>query len=643
MYPTEPRMGLTVIEIQSPLQDKLLFFPSPTAFSPKKKKKEKFFMLTERFSSAITQFSNYAVRLLIPRSLSSQNSIRHNLSLHSRFMRVQNEGTGKSSWWMINKEAKTTGGKSSRRRPSNASSSSSAVDGTEARTATATGGPGKKPRGRSKKQPKVNGINRGASGGGPGGGGPNLNPHLDHVLSSMHPPGVVGGPPINLQSNQAAAMMEMFPGGPPQTQFPFNDLRLSPNGGMVPPPPHAVQSFGSGGPYPQEWSPEGYPPPPPHPPNAAQCGFFPGRNYLDGIPPSSADAADFNPRALSPLSRTGGGSASSPSSFGFNRFDSAASTASPGGASEFHPQFPPQEKNGIPPPSSSPILIHGPHTPYGMQVREPSFLKCFELINLSLLWQTSTSNNRDTSPRPPPQQQQQSVNGRGSHAQFTSQEEPTSLLSPHHHQQQQHNNFFQGSENPSPGPASSRTSNPSGNNNNNNNNNNASGTGAGPTSPLARASSTGSSSVGSMLERALVPKQESQPESPNMHQQSSPSQFPWPQGQPHHHNNPQQQQQQQQQQHNHPSQGNNFSEMDEFLKPEQLDSYMPHHSHQLEQHHHHQHPQHHHHHHHQQGHLHHSQSDRIAAAAAAAGSVQPPQSSPGQQYQQHLTQPPWVR
>lgn len=35
-----------------------------------------------------------------------QNSIRHNLSLHSRFMRVQNEGTGKSSWWMLNPDAK---------------------------------------------------------------------------------------------------------------------------------------------------------------------------------------------------------------------------------------------------------------------------------------------------------------------------------------------------------------------------------------------------------------------------------------------------------------------------------------------------------------------------------------------------------
>ena len=31
-----------------------------------------------------------------------KNSIRHNLSLHGRFVRVQNEGAGKSSWWMVN-------------------------------------------------------------------------------------------------------------------------------------------------------------------------------------------------------------------------------------------------------------------------------------------------------------------------------------------------------------------------------------------------------------------------------------------------------------------------------------------------------------------------------------------------------------
>lgn len=47
--------------------------------------------------------------------LSSQNSIRHNLSLHTRFIRVQNEGTGKSSWWMLNPEGGKMG-KGPRRR-----------------------------------------------------------------------------------------------------------------------------------------------------------------------------------------------------------------------------------------------------------------------------------------------------------------------------------------------------------------------------------------------------------------------------------------------------------------------------------------------------------------------------------------------
>jgi len=44
-----------------------------------------------------------------------QNSIRHNLSLHSRFMRVQNEGAGKSSWWMVNPDAVARAAKTPRR------------------------------------------------------------------------------------------------------------------------------------------------------------------------------------------------------------------------------------------------------------------------------------------------------------------------------------------------------------------------------------------------------------------------------------------------------------------------------------------------------------------------------------------------
>ncbi|XP_068600637.1 forkhead box protein O1-A-like [Brachionichthys hirsutus] len=52
-----------------------------------------------------------------------KNSIRHNLSLHSRFVRIQNEGTGKSSWWMLNPEGGKNG-KSPRRRAASMDNSS---------------------------------------------------------------------------------------------------------------------------------------------------------------------------------------------------------------------------------------------------------------------------------------------------------------------------------------------------------------------------------------------------------------------------------------------------------------------------------------------------------------------------------------
>ncbi|VVC45982.1 Fork head domain conserved site 2,Fork head domain,Winged helix-turn-helix DNA-binding domain [Cinara cedri] len=44
-----------------------------------------------------------------------KNSIRHNLSLHNRFEKIQNEGTGKSSWWQINHSATRESAKSRRR------------------------------------------------------------------------------------------------------------------------------------------------------------------------------------------------------------------------------------------------------------------------------------------------------------------------------------------------------------------------------------------------------------------------------------------------------------------------------------------------------------------------------------------------
>ncbi|XP_078279587.1 forkhead box protein O3-like [Rhinoraja longicauda] len=52
-----------------------------------------------------------------------KNSIRHNLSLHSRFIRMQNEGTGKSSWWMLNPDGAKSG-KSPRRRAASMDNSS---------------------------------------------------------------------------------------------------------------------------------------------------------------------------------------------------------------------------------------------------------------------------------------------------------------------------------------------------------------------------------------------------------------------------------------------------------------------------------------------------------------------------------------
>ncbi len=49
-----------------------------------------------------------------PSLSSSQNSVRHNLSLHSRFVKIQNDNSGKSSWWTVDLDAKST--RTSRRR-----------------------------------------------------------------------------------------------------------------------------------------------------------------------------------------------------------------------------------------------------------------------------------------------------------------------------------------------------------------------------------------------------------------------------------------------------------------------------------------------------------------------------------------------
>lgn len=64
------------------------------------------------------------IKILIFSSI-FQNSIRHNLSLHSRFMRIQNEGAGKSSWWVINPDAKP--GRNPRRRANTMENASKVV------------------------------------------------------------------------------------------------------------------------------------------------------------------------------------------------------------------------------------------------------------------------------------------------------------------------------------------------------------------------------------------------------------------------------------------------------------------------------------------------------------------------------------
>ncbi|KAE9548986.1 hypothetical protein FO519_007798, partial [Halicephalobus sp. NKZ332] len=53
------------------------------------------------------------------------NAVRHNLSLHSRFVRMKNEGAGKSSWWVVDPYAGSNGkpGKYPRRRAATIESS----------------------------------------------------------------------------------------------------------------------------------------------------------------------------------------------------------------------------------------------------------------------------------------------------------------------------------------------------------------------------------------------------------------------------------------------------------------------------------------------------------------------------------------
>jgi hypothetical protein len=269
----------------------------------------------------------------MPLSLSPpQNSIRHNLSLHNRFMRVQNEGTGKSSWWMINPDAdQFKSGKNSRR--------NRASTALEASGAAGARGPEFKRRGRNKKNATTTsstGAHGGLmslGGGGRGGAGAPVLPHLlggphhlhhhhhhAHAQDLLHSPVGAGGASVNELYGEAMA------------QFPFDLRQPSSNGPGSRMSPGMRQSHQDyGGPYP-EWSPaaaasefggpQGY-----FPGNYSSCTMLSkwalidddGLLLLGGLPVRGGfcdpAAGDF-PRSLSPLQLPGSRAAAN----GFGRF-----------------------------------------------------------------------------------------------------------------------------------------------------------------------------------------------------------------------------------------------------------------------------------------------------------------------------------
>ena len=123
-------------------------------------------------------------------------------------MRVQNEGTGKSSWWMLNPDAKP-GGKSSRRR-------TASVEGSNGPNGSGGRGPDFKRRGRNKKNSTATSAGnmlRNGHGHGHGGG-------ADTTPSPVggHAP---GGQPL----------IELYPESPSlhQQHYPFPPGRMSPS------------------------------------------------------------------------------------------------------------------------------------------------------------------------------------------------------------------------------------------------------------------------------------------------------------------------------------------------------------------------------------------------------------------------------
>ncbi|KAM4662677.1 forkhead box protein O4 [Discoglossus pictus] len=82
-----------------------------------------------------------------------KNSIRHNLSLHSKFIKVHNEATGKSSWWMLNPDGGKSGKAPRRRAASMDNSSSKLIKARSKLPKKKPPGPGEPPAGSPGSQP----------------------------------------------------------------------------------------------------------------------------------------------------------------------------------------------------------------------------------------------------------------------------------------------------------------------------------------------------------------------------------------------------------------------------------------------------------------------------------------------------------
>ncbi|CAI8050127.1 Forkhead box protein O [Geodia barretti] len=64
--------------------------------------------LSEIYDWIVQNVPYFADKANSPSTAGWKNSVRHNLSLHSRFNKVQNESSGKSSWWTVDLDAKSS-------------------------------------------------------------------------------------------------------------------------------------------------------------------------------------------------------------------------------------------------------------------------------------------------------------------------------------------------------------------------------------------------------------------------------------------------------------------------------------------------------------------------------------------------------